>query len=993
MGKKSELTAINKYFFSDTSFKLLMRNRINYILLICSVYDTFTLEEDGRIDELIFNEYVSLSLRFPPVFIKASSEKEAVEILKNQQIDLIITMVSVGNPFKLANNIKVAKPDIPIVVLTPFSREILKKLNLKNQKSIDYIFSWLGNADLLLAITKLMEDKMNIDNDVKEGVQAILLVEDSIRFYSSYLPNIYKTIFIQSKDFMSEGLNEHQQTLRMRGRPKIILATNYEEAVCLYNKYKNNLLGIISDIKYKKDGVIDSKAGIKLCELIKGEDFQIPFLLQSSEPSNKIIADKLGVGFIDKNSKTLAKELKDFIREYFAFGDFVFKDPATNVEINRAINLKDLQKKILDIPSDSLTYHIKRNHFSKWLYARALFPLANLFKHVTFEDFENIEEVRDYLFKTISEYRRNEGMGVIAKFYRNKFDNYLNFTRIGEGSLGGKARGLAFIDSMIKRNKLTYKYDDVTISIPKTVVLSTDVFDEFIEKNNLYNDAISDIPDETILLKFIKAKLPYRIKEDLITFTNFTDNPIAIRSSSLLEDSHYQPFAGIYSTYMIPNNKQDKNLMIKQLSMAIKSVYASVFFKDSKSYMKATSNVIDEEKMAIVLQEVCGNKYGNRFYPNISGVARSINFYPRDPEKPEDGIANIGLGLGKLIVEGGQTLRFSPKYPRKILQLSTTDMALRETQKYFFALDLNSSSFKPSINEAINLFKLKIEEAEADGTLKDIASTYDFESNMVRDGIYEKGKRVITFANILNYDKFPLAEILAEVLHIGQTEMSNPIEIEFAVNLNPPEGCPIFNILQIRPIVENNETIDIDLEKINPADIILKSENSLGNGIINDVSDIIYVKQDNFNPSKNHLIPEIIQNINSKFLKENKNYILIGPGRWGSSDPWLGIPVKWAQISAARVIIESGLDNYQIDPSQGSHFFQNLTSFGIGYFTLNHYIKDGFLDLVFLNEQPAIYEDEFLRHIKLKSSATILINGCKNKGIILKPCKYNKYKK
>jgi hypothetical protein len=985
-GKQNALDP-KKYYFIDTSFNLLMKRRIYQVLLISSNYDAFMLEEDGRIDESIFMEYVSLSLRYPPQFIKVTSEEEAFEVLEDKRVELVISMLSIEktDTFDLAIRIKNKFPRIPIVVLTPFSREVSIKLREKNLSAIDYVFSWLGNADILLAIIKLIEDKMNIDQDVQQGVQVILLVEDSIRFYSSYLPNIYKIIYRQSKGFITEGLNEHQKMVRMRGRPKIVLATSFEEAVTLFEKYKNNLIGIISDISFKKEGETDKEAGIKFVKKVREEDKFVPILLQSSEKGKESVAKELQVGFINKLSKTLSIELRNFIHDNFSFGDFVFIDPKTGEEITRANDLKSLQDKIFEIPDDSLMYHMQRNHFSKWLNARALFPIAEMFKEVSAKAFGDMDEAKRYIFDSITAFRINKARGVISEFDRGRYDEYLSFARIGQGSIGGKARGLAFLDSLIKRNRLTNKFDDVIISIPRTVVLGTDIFDEFMEENKLHGIALSDRPDKEILQHFVTAKIPLRIKEDLSTFIACVNNPIAIRSSSLLEDSHYQPFAGIYSTYMIPNIRNDE-VMIGKLAEAIKSVYASAFFKDSKAYMTATMNVIDEEKMAVVLQEVTGMQYGNRFYPAISGVARSINFYPIAPEKPEDGIANIAFGLGKFIVDGGNGLRFSPRYPKKILQLSTPELALSETQKTFYALDLNADAFTPNTDDTVNLLKLKVKDAEEDGTLKLVASTFDYDSNSVKDGIMQTGKRLITFAQVLNHNTFPLAEVLQTVLEIGQKEMGKPVEIEFAVNLDLPKNEEkVFSLLQIRPIVGKNSTVNLKLDDIRQEEAIILSNTALGNGIIKDISDFIYIKPETFDASKSLDIGRRLEEINERFIKEKKNYVLVGPGRWGSADPWLGIPVRWPQISAARLIVESGLENYRIDPSQGTHFFQNLTSFNVGYFTINPYIKDGFYDLAYLAAQPAFHEDEYIRHIRFDKPMRIAIDGKKNIGVVFKP--------
>lgn len=976
--------------FSMTEFGGLMQNRIRKVLIISSNYDFFMLEEDGRIDEQIFNEYVSLNLRYPPVFIKASTAKMAFEILEQDDIDLVIEMLNIGDldTFELAKRVKAKFPEIPIVVLTHFNREVSLKLQKEDLTAIDYVFCWLGNADLLLAIIKLIEDSMNVEHDVEEvGVQTIILVEDSIRYTSVYLPLLYKIVLKQSRDFMKEALNEHQKMLRMRGRPKIMLAKTYDEALALYQKYKNNLLGIISDVSFKVDNKRDNKtrAGLKLCKVVKAEDPHMPFLLQSSDVNNNKYAEKLGAGFIHKYSKTLSIEVRNYIIRNFAFGEFVFVDPDTGREIARASDLQSLQHLILRVPDQVLSYHATRNDFSKWLNARAIFPVAQLFKYLRKEDFSNLEEVRNYIYEAITGFRISKGRGVIAKFDKSSFDEYLSFSRIGEGSIGGKARGLAFINSVIKEYSLFNKYPNAIITIPRTVVLSTDVFDEFMESNDLYKIGMSDLGDEEILNHFVTARLPGWVHQDLYAFISVVNNPIAIRSSSKLEDSHYQPFAGIYSTYMVPVVESDHALTIRMLTNAIKSVYASVYFKSSKAYMTATSNVIDEEKMGIILQEVCGTKHENRFYPTISGVARSINFYPIKPEKLRDGIASLAFGLGKYIVDGGLSLRFSPRYPKKILQLSSNETILKDTQKYFYALDLISESFTPSVDDAVNLLKLKIKDAEEDGTLKHVTSVFDYDSNMLRDGFAERGKKIVTFANVLNHDVFPLADILSTLLEIGQREMNLPIEIEFAVNLDVPKNSPgIFNFLQIRPIVDNDQSETYRLTDVDPSNTIIYSRSGLGNGVFRKIRDLVYVKPESFDPSRNKIIAEKVERINKQMTEEGRNYILIGPGRWGSADPWLGIPITWPQISAARIIIESGLENYRIDPSQGTHFFQNLTSFGVGYMTINPYINDGFYDIDYLSSCKAVYEDEDLRHIQFPSDLRILIDGRSNTGVIYK---------
>jgi CheY-like chemotaxis protein len=980
---------LQKYDFTDTSFDLLMQKRIHRVLVICSNYDNYMLEEDGRIDEQIFNEYASLNLRYPPTFVQTDNAEDAFKMLQDGNIDLVISMLSLKGTdvFALAKKIKSRYANIPIVVLTYFSREVSLRLEGEDLSAIDYVFCWLGDASLILAIIKLIEDKMNADYDIENiGVQAIILVENSIRYISSYLPNIYRIILLQSLDFQREALNEHQSMLKMRGRPKILLANNFNDALNLYKKYKYNVLGVISDISYKRDNIPDENAGIELCKAVMADDDKVPFLIQSSSFTHKKIAEELGAGFINKYSKSLSLELRNFIIQNLAFGPFVFRNPETLEPIAIATDLQSLQQKLLTIPDNTLEYHATRNHFSKWLNARALFPVAQMFKYIRKEDFDTMDEMRRFLYVAISSFRLGKGRGVIAKFDKTSFDEYQIFSRIGEGSIGGKARGLAFINRIIKNNKLFNKFPDVLITIPRTVVLSTDIFDEFMDQNNLYSIALSDLSDDEILNRFINAELPGHVYQDFYSFLSVSRNfPIAVRSSSKLEDSHYQPFAGIYSTYMIPRLPDNKQ-MVKMLSDAIKEVYASVYYKGSKAYMTATANVIDEEKMGIILQEVCGNKHGEMYYPTLSGVARSINYYPIGSEKAEDGIVNIAFGLGKLIVEGGLSLRFSPKHPKKILQLSSPEAALRDTQKEFFALDLNINSFIPSTDDGVNILKIDIKDLDNDSALKYIASTYDRNNNVLRDGIIHSGRRVITFSNILQHKTFPLAEILSTLLEIGQQEMNNPVEIEFAANLETPAGTPkIFNFLQIRPIVHTEEAHSINLDHIKTEETIIYSETALGNGVFKGINDLVYIKPESFNAANNKYVAIEIEKINSLFVKQGKGYVLIGPGRWGSTDPWLGIPVKWPQISAARIIIESGLKNYRIDPSQGTHFFQNLTSFRVGYFTINPYINEGHYDVDFLNKLDVVYEDKFIRHVRFEKPLEIMIDGKKHRGVILKP--------
>lgn len=978
---------LNQLYFKDTQFANLMTKRIFNVLLVANPYDAFMLEDDGRIDEKIFIEYMNLSLRYPPRFTQVSTPEETWKQLGNTTFDLVICMPGTdsSDTFDIARDIKAKYPHIPIVVLTPFSHGIRERMEHEDLSVFEYVFCWLGNTDLLVSIIKLIEDKMNLEHDIKEvGVQMIMLVEDSIRFYSSVLPNLYKFVLKQSQEFATEALNEHQRTLRMRGRPKIVLARSYEEAMKLYETFSNNVLGIISDARFPHDGKIDPLAGVKLLKEVRSRDPFMPLILQSSEEDNRKYADECKAVFVDKNSKKMNIDLREAVSDNFGFGDFVFINPKTKEEVARVHNLKELQNIVFSIPADSFHYHISRNHVSRWLYSRAIFPVAEFLKQVTWESLQDLDAHRQIIFEAIVRYRKMKNQGVVAEFKRERFDRYSNFARIGEGSLGGKGRGLAFIDNMIKRHPDFDDFENASVAIPKTVVLCTDIFDEFMDSNRLYQLALSDADDETILRTFLRAKLPDRLVEDFFAFFDVVKSPIAIRSSSLLEDSHYQPFAGIYSTYMIPY-MEDKYEMLRMLSDAIKGVYASVFYKDSKAYMQATSNLIDQEKMAVILQEVVGTQYGDRYYPAISGVARSINYYPINDELAEEGTVSLALGLGKYIVDGGLTLRVCPYHPDKVLQTSEMDIALRETQTRFYALDLKNTGQNFSLDDGFNLLKLHVKDAEADGALNYIASTYDPYDMVIRDGIYPGGRKVITFANILQHDVFPLPRLLQLAQKYGQGEMRRPVEIEFAVNFDANNKTGVFYLLQIRPMVDIKADLDEDLSLIPEDKIILKSENSLGHGVMDDICDLIYVKTDGYSASNNQLIAYDIEKLNRKFLDEGKHYVLVGPGRWGSSDTWLGIPVKWPNISAARIIVEAGLTNYRVDPSQGTHFFQNLTSFGVGYFTINAFMNDGIYNQEFLNSLPAVEETQYLRWVRFKSPLIVKMDGKKKLGIVALP--------
>ena len=979
----------NKFYLRDVSFVNLMTRRIFNVLIVANPYDAFMLEDDGRVDEKIFDEYMDLGLRYPPTFTQVSTTEEANQVLRSTDIDLVICMPgnADNDAFDVARAVKADSPDIPCVVLTPFSHGITRRMQDEDLSMFDYIFCWLGNTNLILSIIKLIEDKMNIDHDINEaGVQMILLVEDSIRFYSSVLPNLYNYILQQSKRFSTEALNPHAASQRKRGRPKVVLARNYQEAMALYERYHDNTLGVISDTRFPMDGnkgsEKEAEAGLMLLREIRRRDEFVPLILQSSESENRKKAEAEGFRFVDKNSKKMNIDLRNLMETHMGFGDFIFRNPKTQEEVMRIHSLKELQDNIFKIPDDSMLYHISRNHMSRWLCARAIFPVSEFLKHVTWHKLQDVQAHRKIIFDAIVQYRQMKNIGIVAVFDRGKFDAYSHFARIGDGSLGGKGRGLAFLDNIIKRHPEMNQLPGVQVSIPRTVVLCTDIFDEFMDKNNLYQIALSDAPDDVILSHFLHAQLPDSLIADFFTFFDAVKSPIAVRSSSLLEDSHYQPFAGIYSTYMVPY-REDKYEMLRMLACAIKGVYASVYYKDSKAYMTATSNVIDQEKMAVILQEVVGKQYGDRYYPNFSGVLRSINYYPIGDEKAEEGIASLALGLGKYIVDGGQTLRVSPYHPHQVLQTSEMETALRETQTRFYALDMKNVSEDFKVDDGFNILNLRVKEADKDGALNYIASTYDPYDQVIRDGIYEGGRKVISFCGVLQQGVFPLPELLQMAQTFGAGDMKRPVEIEFACNVNA-DRTGEFYLLQIRPIVDSKQMLDEDVAAIPDDNCLLRSYNSLGHGINEDVCDVVYVKTgDDFTAANNPAIAEQVERINRRFLDEKRGYILVGPGRWGSSDYWLGIPVKWPHISGARLIVESGLKNYRVDPSQGTHFFQNLTSFGVGYFTFNTYNNDGIFRQDILDQMPAVEETEFVRHVRFPHPLKIMMDGKRQIGVVV----------
>ena len=978
----------------ETDYESLISYRIRKILMICSNYDAFILEEDGQIESQIFREYIDLNLSNPPKFIWVQTAAEARELLNTVVgIDMVMCMYNVTDKevFSFAAEIKNDRPNLPFVLLTHFSKEVYRRLALQDTSAIDYMFSWHGNADLIVAIVKLFEDLKNAEHDILGvGVQAILLVEDSVRYYSTYLPELYKLVLMQTNEFLTETINQQQRKIRKRSRPKILLATNYDDALMMYEKYKNNLLGVISDVGFtlhKDEGpdkeVLD--AGVTLVRHIKADDPMMPVLLQSSQASIADVAQEIGVGFLKKYSKTLMLQLSDYIKEEFGFGDFVFRDD-NRIEYGRASNLKELEVLVRSVPDDVLLKATSKNMLSKWFYSRGLFTLGGKVKAVQESEFATVGEMRQYVSQQIHDFHALMGRGVIAHFDSEKYGRHIWFSRMGDGSLGGKARGLAFLNSLVDKYKLAAKYPGVKISIPRTIVIATDYFDQFILENDLQYVIDSDVSDEEILSEFVASRLPEKLVDELRVYVNLARSPFAVRSSSKLEDSSYQPFAGVYSTYMVPL-VENKDQMLRMLGKAIKSVYASVFYAGSRTYIQTTANLLSEEKMAVVVQSICGTEHDGLYYPMLSGVARSVNFYPIGNEKAEDGIVNLAFGLGKTVVDGGNTLRFSPKYPKKILQLSDPKLALRDTQKTMYALDLRPGAFMTSKDEGINLAHPQVAEILPSFSHPElVASTFSIENNRMVPGITAKGPRVVSFDAILKYGRYPVAQIISDIMEICKKELMCDVEIEFAADTysNEYENGLVLKLLQVRPVGEFSDDKTTTIEKASETirNVILRSGKALGSGYSEGMKYIVHVPSATFDSARTKEMASEIAAMNERLKKEEASYLLIGPGRWGSSDPWLGIPVLWNEISEARMIVETAIPGYQIEPSQGTHFFQNITSLGVGYLTIDTVRGDGYIDEVLLSKLECVCDGDFVKLYKAPEGMVGFIDRSSNKAIV-----------
>jgi CheY-like chemotaxis protein len=970
-------------------FQNLMRHRIRDVLLVSSLYDLYLFEEDGRFDELISNEYQSLNLSHSPELTRVSSGKEAIVLAKEERrFDLILTTLHVEDmtAVELAQKAREAGVEIPIVLLAYDSRE-LKDLRTRNDTAaFDRVFVWQGNFRLIVCIIKHLEDRMNVDHDTRlVGVQSIIFIEDNIHFYSTLLPLLYTELLNQSQRLISEGINLSHKFLKTVARPKILLCQTYEEAWHYFETYKEHILGIISDIDFPREGKPDHGAGIRFAKAVRNESPELPVLLQSLTSDYETEAKALSLSFMPKDSPNLALQLRHFMTEYFSFGDFIFRTPDGH-EVGRASDLKSLREQLHYVPDDSIRFHAERNHFSNWCKARTEFWLAHKLRPRKVSDFPTVGGLRQDLISSLGAYTRLQQRGLITEFKKETFDPDTSFARIGGGSLGGKARGLGFLNTLINNYDVRRQFEGVQIAVPPAVVLGTELFDRFLDENNLRKFALESTDDIEITRRFLEGVFPEDLLGDLAAFLHLIREPLAVRSSSMLEDSQYYPFAGVYQTFMIPNDHGDPFVRLGQLVTTIKRVYASTFYQCAKDYFNATDYQLEEEKMAVILQKMVGTQHGSRFYPDFAGVAKSYNFYPMPPQKALDGIVSVALGLGKTIVDGGVTVRFCPKYPNHLLQFFSTAEALHNAQTRFFALDLNDSPSQAAETRDMLVKDFGLEEAEEDGTLHHIASTYSPENDAMYDGTSRAGLRIVSFAPILRNKTFPLPRIIELLMDMGSWGMGTPVEMEFAVRMSVLTGQPKeFALLQLRPLGLSKDASPLEIEDVSKNRLICRSNQVLGNGITGDIYDIVYVDVERFKRAKSRDAAFEVMHFNEKLTAQHKPYLLIGVGRWGSLDPWLGIPVKWDQISGARVIVEAGFKDMEVDPSQGSHFFHNITSFRISYFTINSMTQDGFVDWEWLRANPVVEEKEFVRHLCLTKPIVAKVNGHQNKGIILKP--------
>ncbi|MGA7849514.1 MAG: PEP/pyruvate-binding domain-containing protein [Terriglobales bacterium] len=974
-------------------FENLMPFKVHNILLVSSLYDSFILREDGRLNELLIDESLELNLRQIPGITHVSSCAEALHLASsNPQFNLIVTNLAVGDmdAAQLADEVRRAGLDVPVVVLAYDYREIKNFVARNPVTEIERVFLWQGNARILIAIVKYIEDKRNVQHDTHfNGVPVLLVVEDNIRYYSSFLPVIYTELIEQSRRVIQEGINVAHKLVRMQARPKILLSSNFEDAARLVQEYREYLFGMVADVEFPRDGKLNPEAGFELARMVKSLVPDVPVVLQTSRTEFRARAHAEGYSFLRKRSPTLLKDLRRILTEQFGFGDFVFRLPDAS-EVGRAKDMNELEEQLQTVPAESIVFHSQSNHFSHWLMARTEFALAAKLRPRKVSDFPSPEHLRRDLIESINEYRREQNEVLIGDFRADTFKpSESSFLRIGfSGSLGGKARGLAFVRHLLRKSRITRRFPGVRISVPPAVVLATDVFDQFVAENNLLDFALQCEDDAEIHRKFLTAPLSASLNKDLKSFLAEVNHPLAVRSSSLLEDSQYQPFTGVYETFMLGNQQANLEDRLTALSEAIRRIYASTFSRHAKAYVRATPYRLEEEKMAVILQQVVGRPHGQRFYPDFSGVVRSRNFYPVPPMTFEDGIAAVALGLGRAVVDGGKCLTFCPRYPRNLVQFSSVEDILSNSQSEFWALELDGASDGRPGHWHERRFGL--DAAESDGTLQAVASTYSRDNHAIYDGVSRPGSRIVTFAPMLKHSTFPLADILDDLVRAGEDALGNPVEIEFAVRLAEPAGslagqAAEFGFLQIRPLTLARDSEDLALDNVQPEQLICQSGKVLGNGRIENLHDIVVVDSQRFERSRSQEVAKAVAQFNRLLQGMNRPYLLIGVGRWGSTEPWLGIPVEWDEISGARVIVEAGFRDFRVTPSQGSHFFQNLTAFQIGYFTVNPDVGEGSVDWQWLMEQPVVEEQGCVRHLQFAEPIRVVMNSRTSLGVILKP--------
>ena len=969
------------------SLQDLMRHRVQNILFVSSLYESFIMAEDGQLNELILSKFLDMNLSQAPNLTRVSNGADALSLAQEQSFDVLITSLQLGdmNALQLSRRVRAAGLDLPVLVLAYDHRELKEFEGRYGFEGLDKVFIWQGDARVLLAMVKYWEDKLNLEDDARFGVPILIVVEDSVRFYSSFLPVIYSEVMKLSQSVFSEGVNLYQRFLRMRARPKILLCSTYEEAWAYFTRYRYNVLGIISDIQFPREGEVARAAGLELAKRIREASPEIPILLQSSNPKNRDLAEAVGTGFLLKGSPVMLDEIRQYLTRHFFFGDFVFRRD-DGQEVDRAGDLRSLLEKLETIPSECIGYHATRHDFSSWLRARGEYALAYRLRPRQVSDYENLEELREDLIRSIGAYRRQQSRSTVADFDPHVLADAGGIMRIGGGSIGGKGRGLAFATRLVDQYGLEDRFPGVRIFVPPAVILGTDVFNQFLDENELRSLSIRSEDEGEVGRRFREARFPWQARQQLAAFLFENASPIAVRSSSLLEDSPYQPFAGIFETFMLPNDHPDPGVRLEQLIQAIKQVYASTFSHHSKTFLKATPYRLEEEAMAVIVQKLVGNEREGLFYPDLSGVARSFNYYPIPPMTSGDGISAVALGLGKTVVEGAPCFRFCPAYPQHNVEFSTVEDMVKNSQREFWALRVGDNGNAREWTEDGNLVRAPLEVAERDGVLHWVGSTYSPENNAVYDGISREGVRLVSMAPILKMGMFPMADILKEILVVGEAGTSSPVEIEFAVNLDTPPGeAKEFAFLQLRPLAATRELDEVELEKVSPESLICESPAALGHGHLEDVMDMVVVDRNRFERAHSQECANAVSHLNAKLTGEGRPYILVGVGRWGSTHPWLGIPVRWADIAGAVVIVEAGFKDFRVTPSQGTHFFQNLTSLNVGYFTVNQNVGEGFVDWDWLAEQSAEEEIGCTRHIRFQAPVAVSMNGKIQKGIIRKP--------